>query len=234
MIIVLTGNNQILKNKEMESLLAKEGGSDSFLMLSFDDNQPVTLLEEMIRSEDIFGKPVLLKIVASDSKVYFDVFKNTLSRFDKSKDICVVFTPSLTKPERIFFEKANATIKDFTFTKAKESPLVFALTDALIKKDKKNAWIIFQRMIDTNTAPEEIHGALWWQWKTLSLVVSKEKNIAKKNISPYVFSKSEAASKKIGEKEIQNGLSMLMKMFQNSRRGTSDLIHQIELFILTQ
>ncbi len=233
MIVLLTGNNQLQKNKEINSLLSTRGGSDSFLTLSFSEEESIQNLEEAIRSEDLFGKPILLKINHSDIKVLFDVLKNPLLRFVDSNDICVIDTPSLTKPEKNFFEKYSAVVKDFTTIKKKESPLVFALTDALIKKDKKNAWLIFQKLIDNNISAEEIHGAIWWQWKTLALIASKEKVLAKKSISPYVFSKSESATKVFSEKEILNSIDLLMKMFQESRRGVSDLFHQLELFILT-
>lgn len=233
MIAVFTGNNQQLKNKETESLLLKNGGSDSFLMLSYQEGQDIKILEESVRSEDIFGKPLFLKIIHSDIKELFSTLKNPISRFSTSKDICVVDTPSLTKPEKTFFEKYDSTIKDFSIVKKKESPLVFVLTDAVIKKDKKNAWIVLQRLIKENASAEEIHGALWWQWKTLSLVASKEKNLTKKTMSPYVFSKGESAVKNFSEKEILLGLDELMKMFQNSRRGKCDLFHQLEIFILT-
>ena len=233
MIIILTGNNQHEKQKEIQSLLSKNGGSDSFLTLTYSDDQDIGILEQSIRSEDIFGKPLFLKISHDDIKALFDVLKNPLSRFVDSKDICVVDTPSLTKPEKTFFEKYNSTTKDFTLIKRKESPLVFVLTDALIKKDKKNAWIVFQKLIDQNTAPEEIHGALWWQWKTLALVSSKEKNVAKKTMSPYVFSKSESALRNFSESDILKDIHSLMHMFQESRRGKKDLFHQLEIFILS-
>jgi DNA polymerase III delta subunit len=233
MIVLLTGNNQLHKHKEIDSLLSSRGGSDSFLMLSFSEEESISNLEEVIRSEDLFGKPVFLKIYHSDIKALFDVLKNPLARFVNSKDICVIDTPSLTKPEKTFFEKYSAIIKDFSLIKKKESPLVFALTDALIKKDKKNAWILFQKLIETNVSAEEIHGAIWWQWKTLALISSKEKVLAKKSISPYVFSKSENATKLFSEKEVLKSLDELMTMFQESRRGISNLLHQLEIFILT-
>lgn len=233
MIAVLTGNNQNAKQKEKESLLLKNGGADSFLVVTFEEGQPLSVLEEVIRSEDIFGKPLCVIISYEDIKVLFDVLKNPLGRFSKSNDICIINTPSLTKPETAFFEKYNSTFSDFTLIKRKESPLVFALTDALIKKDKKNAWIIFQKLIENNISAEEIHGAIWWQWKTLALVASKEKLLAKKTLSPYVFSKSESATKLFSELDIIQGLGRLMNMFQESRRSKCNLFHQLELFILS-
>ncbi len=233
MIFVLTGNNHQLKHKELESIISTHGGSNSFFVMSFDEEQPLNVLQEALRSEDIFGKPLFLKITVEDIKKYIDELKNPLSRFRDSNDVCVVIASSLTKPEKTFFEKYNAVIKEYSIIKKKESPLVFALTDALIRKDKKNAWIIFQRLKNQNVSAEEIHGTLWWQWKTLALVSGKEKVLAKKTISPYVFSKSESAMKLFSQEEVLNNIHMLMSMFQESRRGVSNLFHQLELFILT-
>lgn len=234
MIIVLTGNDQQKKKKEIESLVVSHGGAHSFFTLSYDEHQPLEILQEVIHSEDIFGKPLLLKIDVEDFRKILDVVKNPITRFVDSRDLCFITASSLTKPEISFFQKHNAQIKEYILVKKKESPLVFALTDALIKKDKKNAWIVFQKIISQDISAEEIHGALWWQWKTLSLVSSKEKNLAKKTISPYVYSKSENSLKFFSEKEIQFGVSHLMHMLQESRRGKRNLLHQIELFILNQ
>ena len=111
------------------------------------------------------------------------------------------------------------------------SPEIFALADALGKKDTKSMWVLYRKALDNNDVPEEIHGILWWQLKSIALA-QKCKNAAEAGINPFVYSKSKGFSKNFKLEEIDRLLSRMVSIYHEAHRGIADFEIALEKFVL--
>ena len=108
---------------------------------------------------------------------------------------------------------------------------VFSITDAIAKKDKKQAWLLFCDALNAGVEPEPLHGAIWWCFKN-AVLAGSARSATETGQSPFVFSKSKAMFALYGEEALQNSLSELITMYHESRRGNFDLMTELERFIL--
>ena len=77
-----------------------------------------------------------------------------------------MYTEKLDAATRRQIEKHAAVSEQFDLPKkADKSSSVFALGNALRARDKKALWVSYQRELADDTAPEAIHGVLFWAAK---------------------------------------------------------------------
>ena len=80
--------------------------------------------------------------------------------------------------------------------------------------------------------PEEIHGILWWQIKTM-LIARKAKNVKDSGLKPFVFSKAQNFNKNYSDKDIEKISNQMIDILQKSRRDGPDLETSLEKLILS-
>lgn len=110
-------------------------------------------------------------------------------------------------------------------------PSVFALTDAFASGDRKIAWILYRKLIESGSAAEEIHGALTWQTRALVLA-SKTKSAAEAGLKPFVYSKAKRSAIRLGEAAAENLSRELVHILHASRMGGGNLSDLLEVFLL--
>ncbi len=109
-------------------------------------------------------------------------------------------------------------------------PNVFVLTDAFASGNRKSAWILYRRLIDAGSAPEEIHGALSWQAR--AMVVSKKASVDESGLKPFVYSKAKRASERMSVEDAEGLSRELVSILHKSRMGEGDLEDLLEAFLL--
>lgn len=119
----------------------------------------------------------------------------------------------------------------------KEQINIFSLTDAFAAKNKKSAWLIFQKMLLNGTSEEEIFWKIFWQVKNISALKPHENeppDLAAKKFSlhPFVVKKTLSASKLFTKEELENLSKKLVKIFENERFNKIELNLGIEELIL--
>ncbi len=158
-----------------------------------------------------------------------------IERFEalaKAETLVLVIEPG---PSAAFLKtlKGLATIETFDLPEKKEEPLpsVFALTDAFASGDRKNAWVLYRRLIEGGAAPEEIHGALSWQARAIALVAST-KSAEEAGLKPFVYSKAKRAAARLGGEGAAELSRRLMHLIHESRLGGGHLDTLLEAFLL--
>lgn len=112
---------------------------------------------------------------------------------------------------------------------SEEKPFsVFSLADALGNRDKKNLWILYQEALREGLSPEEIHGLLTWQMKTLVQVAKG----ATAGMKPFVLGKGKRFLHNFKNDEASDKLFELTVMYHEARRGGLELPLALERFIL--
>jgi DNA polymerase III delta subunit len=132
--------------------------------------------EELIASRDIFGGK---RLVACDHCLenveVADFISKKLAALQDSPHVFAFLERDLKAAEQKKFEKAGAKLEECkklvprSFGEVGDFN-VFALTDALLERDRKRLWILYQEALERRIAEEEIFWKLVWQTKMLLLV----------------------------------------------------------------
>lgn len=114
----------------------------------------------------------------------------------------------------------------------------FAICDAIARKNKVQAWILFQKAALSGIPAEEVFWKIVWQIKNLLLIKSLSKlqdiNIVQESgLHPYVVKKTMSAINNFTEKELQNYSSELVKLYHNARRGLQDFPTGLERLLIS-
>lgn len=189
-------------------------------------------LEELFASQGLFGPKLV-------------VFADGLLSKAEGRDLVVEKIPKLAGSENIFIflegkleAKTVSVFKKWAekaecHDKLEKKPdfNIFSLADYLGRKDKKNLWVSYQEALRRGVAPEEIHGTLFWQVKTL-LIAGRSENISDSGLKPYSWTKAKSALRNWKEEELQNLASNLVEIYHQARRGEYELDTALERVIL--
>ncbi|MFA6338579.1 MAG: hypothetical protein WCW87_00755 [Candidatus Paceibacterota bacterium] len=215
------------------------------------DNESISpeRLEEVIGGQGLFSIKSIVEIsnVLSDKKSK-DVLMDKVKEIAESENVFIIRETKVNKPELEKFKKYAKQVQCFELKVKKEVGRkfglgdgnffslqdfnVFSLADALGNRDKKNLWILYQKANQLNIPAEEIHGLLFWQFKTIALS-RLAKSAEEADLKPFVYSKSKRYAQNFTEKETKSFLSRLVSMYHDSHRGIYDFNIALEKFILS-
>ncbi len=229
MIYVFAGDDREKRQKASDSLLKSLPG---FEVLRFDDvGFDESSLDSLSKGDDLFARDyavVLDRVLESANS------PSILSRIESlrdSKNKFIFIENSLDKVWLETFKEVAEKIETFDLPKGKNERFnIFAITDAFASKDKKKTWVLAQKALREDIAPEEILNVLIWQTKNL-LSVKGENDMKKTGLSPFVFDKARRYSEKWNPEELKNASRKLTTLFHESHLGL-DLGANLELFIL--
>jgi len=170
-------------------------------------------------------KPADLKYRAEGNSLFGDKFVYVIDGLlEEYKDETIAVLGVLASSPNLFIfceDSINKEIeKEFTNLKAKsvsikadekERDNPFAITDALISRDKKRMWYLYRKELVKGESPEAIMGRLAWAMKTLVLILKNPKSSAHDlGISPFVYSKTKSGSAKWDVGSSQNFYTNLL------------------------
>lgn len=132
--------------------------------------------------------------------------------------------------------KTHALIQEFPLktVKKEEHPNNFAIADALARRDRRGAWVEFERAMRRGVPAEEIHGIIFWQVKTLYISATQTKEeAARAGVKDYSWKKGAQNAKNFLISDLERLLELLKDMYHRSHRGELDLSIAIEKLLLT-
>ncbi len=109
---------------------------------------------------------------------------------------------------------------------------VFGINNYLLNKDKKGLWISYLDLLNQKIAPEEIHGIIFWQVKSM-IIANKSKTQSDSGLSPFVYKNSIRGAKNYSSEELQKISGDLINITHRVRAGEGDLGIMLENWILT-
>lgn len=139
-----------------------------------------------------------------------------------------VLEESLPATLRKSLEGVGAEIVILEREPERRGPSVFALAEALGRRDKKNLWVLYRKFLK-EVEPEEIVGILFWQLKIMKLVLAGEISA----LNPYVVSKARSFLKNYQREEIDQKLFLLTDLYHRGHRGEEELALGLERFMLS-
>jgi len=112
-------------------------------------------------------------------------------------------------------------------TKEQYNP--FQICDAFAYKDRKTAWILFQKALFNGITAEEVFWKIWWQIKTLILVKNQPHDL---NLHPFVIKKTLRNINNFTKEELNNLSWQLVSLYHKTRKGQAEFEIGLEKFIL--
>jgi len=188
--------------------------------------------DEFLVSRGLFEEKYIVKIRDPfEDKEVSKTIEESAEDMSLAPHLFVIISEKISVPLKKVFTKHKATIEEFNTLEKNEEFNVFSITEALLQRDSKKLWTLYRKALDSGIAPEQIHGVLWWQMKSV-VIAMKSKNENEAGMKPFVFSKSKRALTKFSKEEVENLLSKLLSIYHNSRIGKINMEYGLESFVL--
>lgn len=191
-------------------------------------------LEELTQSQGLFeNKQIIFMDRVLENKNARDVVMEKIDAIADSPNIFIFFEGKLTKDILKKLEKKAEKVQEYISDEEAlaEKSNFFPLADALGAKDKKKLWILFRDAMAKDAVPEEIHGILWWQAKSLALA-SKTASASETGLNPFVYGKARRCLSNWKKEEIESLLSKLAHMYHRAHRGEANFEIELEKLVL--
>ena len=192
-------------------------------------------LEELIGGQGLFSQ----KLVIFADKLFENeearvAIEKNLEKIGTSENIFIFLERKVAKPFLLAIAEVAKKVQEFPSREREKKPEfnIFSLTDAFGRRDKKKLWVLYQKALQTEAVPEEIHGILSWQLKSM-LLVAEAKTAGEAGVAPFVFTKAKNFLKNYSVPELQTLSSKLVRMYHDAHRGIHDFEIALERLILT-
>ncbi|HVU06479.1 MAG TPA: hypothetical protein VHE10_01690 [Candidatus Paceibacterota bacterium] len=191
-------------------------------------------IEELTQTQGLFeNRQILFMDRTLEIPDMRDIMMDKIEAIRESPNIFIFFEGKLTKEILKKLEKRAEKITEYEAAEgpAKKEGSFFALADALGARDKKRLWMLLREALDDDAAPEELHGILFWQAKSLALA-ARTSSAAEAGLNPFVYGKAKRYASHFASGEIESLLSNLVHMYHRAHRGQADFAIELEKLAL--
>lgn len=115
--------------------------------------------------------------------------------------------------------------------KSKSNFNIFALTDAVGARNKKEAWVLYQKALASGLMAEEIFWKIVWIVKSM-LIASRTKDYSETEMKEFPYKKAKEFSRNFSKDELENLSESLVVGYHNARRGIGEIETLIEKILL--
>jgi len=237
MLYFIYGENE-MKGREklhqlLDSLLAKKPDASVFNIDSESFNE--AQIDELVEGQGLFEQKYIVFLnKVFQNKEAKEIILGKLKEIAKSQNIFLFLEGKTDKKTLTKIEKLAEKVLEFKkedLKKYDKKFKIFDLADAFGKRDKKNLWVLYQRSKIHNILPEEVHGILVWQVKTM-YISKNSKSAGESGLNPFVFRKASVFAKNFTNEELKSISSKLVSLYHDSRRGILELDIALEQFLL--
>ena len=178
----------------------------------------ILIFEDILEHEEgeFFYESILPEFVDTEHHIYIQEKKLAKKILEKFKD--------------------RAIILEFSAPKKKEIPQNnFAIADAIGVKDKKNIWVEFEKARRAGRVMEELHGTIFWAFKSIYICKTMEKEEAlATGMKDFTFRTYKNYAKNYLVDDLEKKLTQLKEMYHDAHRsGGGDLDILLERFLLS-
>lgn len=115
-------------------------------------------------------------------------YTSYLTDLIKTKHTVLLYEKTTTKELSLFLKEQGITPIEVKTSIEKKEVTPFAFTDAVIARNKKDAWMEFMALRNQHVEMMSITSGLIWAMKSLCLVLT-QKDVGSTGLNPYVYSK---------------------------------------------
>lgn len=215
----------------VQSLLAKKPDASLFKLNT--ENWSVSEIQELVGGQGLFSDKYIVQLSRLlESDEISEELMIYLKDIHQSENIFIMTETKISPKILKVLEKNSQKIEEHNEKEVFKKPEfnIFSLADAMGGRDKKKMWMLYIEALN-HFAPEEIHGTLFWQVKSM-ILASKTKSADDSGLKPFVYSKAKKFSENYSEEELGNLSSRLVETLHQSRRGKYDFKIALERLIL--
>ncbi len=210
MIYLYLGTDRDKARAKMSAAIEKVAKKANVVRIT--DANTIDDLKASLQGGGMFGgKRVLVFENVCVNLELCDVLSENLERLSKSDEDVFIFEEKPLADVRKKLEKYAETVEKFDAPKKERDSSIFVMANALRAADKKALWVGYMREIAKGSAPEAIHGVLFWAAKDMFL---KSSPAARTRAAGLVAS--------------------LAELPHAARRRGENLEYALERFVLTQ
>ena len=255
MIHLIYGSNRDKIVQRSKELIDKALGSGALFFKFAEEGFVGAKFEELISGRSLFfEKVVILCDGLFDDGEIAALISKRIAEIAESKNLFFFRERDLNKKNLELFGKVGAKVEEFStvdnkkgYAGAREVKLragyegfnIFSFTDALGARDKKQAWVLYQKALRAGFPAEEIFWKAVWIFRNIILVSpinSDQKNLSDKSklgISPYTLTNSRKFLKNYQVEILRDKYKKLVDMYHQFRRGVVEVEIAMEQFILS-
>src|SRR3989338_2346911 len=220
MIQFFIGDNIVVRNKQIQKLIKTFSDSNAQIFYLNGDSNETSLLE-YCGGQTLFNESVCVvthSFLEDENRENF--FIQEVEKLHLSETHFVFVERDIKSSTKTFLTKNKINIeKYFSDTKKPiQSFNPFSLGDALLARDKKLLWVLYEKAQRANISPEDIFHTLNWQMKSLH-IVSESSDPIKLGMKPFVIQKTKRGLSKFSSKEIVELRERFTEAFHMWRRG---------------
>jgi DNA polymerase III delta subunit len=233
MIYIFYGTDREAVLKKTDSLLKSLFIKNPDLSYEkFDlENFEISKLRDLSQSHSLFGNKtvvVLDNILEENEEVF-----SSLAYLSSSENIFIIRENKILKPELKKLEKHAEKIEELNEQAGKKENFnVFTFGDAVGERNKRNAWILYQKGIFSGLVPEQLFWIVVSQVRNM-LTVTKTKNASETGLHPFVYGKARGFLKNYKEKELIVLSEKLVIGYHLARRGEGEVETLLEKTLLS-
>lgn len=108
---------------------------------------------------------------------------------------------------------------------------VFALTDAFGSRNKKEAWVLYQKALSLGVSADEIFFKLFWQVKSM-LLAGRTKSAEEVDMKNFPYNKAKGFLKNFKPEELEKLSEDLVIGYHKARRGEGEMTTMVEKILL--
>lgn len=225
-------------NSVAESLLRKRPDASLFRLDS--GTWQEAAFDEYVGGQGLFvQKYIVILDRLFEKKEIKEYVVDRLKDLKGSDNIFIILENALDKATLEKFEKNAEKIQVFGQKEAGAAKNkkatdfnMFALTDALGARNQKRLWTLYQKAVRHDVVPEELHGVLFWQIKSM-LLAALSKDVKESGLNPFVYNKAKNYAKNFTVPELKKISSQLITMYHRAHRGEVDFDAALEKFFLS-
>jgi DNA polymerase III delta subunit len=197
-----------------------------------DDTLSEAMLQDMLGAHSLFNeKEVYVLDTISRTPEAFSILSNSLREIAASQNLFVVIEEKIgVKEEKLF--KAHAERAQVYARPPQKEFNVFALTDALLQRDKKTLWVLLTEAAREGKSSEEIIGTLLWQLKTMRLA-SLTSSAEEAGLKPFVYDKAKRGLRSFTKEELTDRAHSLTLLYHEGHTGKRAIDHALEAWVLS-
>lgn len=219
-------------NALTEALRKKKPDAELFRIDS--ENWNEAKLQELTAGQGLFNNCYIVEIVQLfEAKEAKKTFLDHVEEIATSPNIFIVLEDDVDKKALLAITEVAEKVQLFESKEGKKKLdfNIFSLTDAFGRRDKKNLWVLYQKAVASGAVPEEIHGILFWQLKSM-LLATTATTAGEAGVAPSVFTKAKGFLKNYKEEELKKMSSQFITLYHDAHRGVHDFEIALERFIL--
>ncbi len=109
---------------------------------------------------------------------------------------------------------------------------IFALTDAIGARNKREAWMLYQKALADGMVSEEIFFKVFWQVKNM-LLASRTRSAEETDMKAYPYSKAKGYLRNFKPGELEKLSEELIRGYHDVRRGKEESETFVEKTLLS-